>query len=443
MRARRAFRQLPVIFEQHLEIAHVPGRRVRLPRALDAAGDGVAALAAAMGADPAQAHLVDRGRFRLGSDQRRVTRTMRLAEGVPTGHQRHGLIVVHRHAAEGLAHVAARGHRIGVAVGAFGVDVDQTHLHGGQRVFQLALAGIAQIAQPAVFLAPIDVFLGLPDVGTTAAKAEGLEAHRLHRDVARQDEQVSPGNAVAVFLLDRPQQAARLVQVGVVRPAVGRRETLRPGAAAPATVSGAIGARAVPGHADEQTAVVTPVRRPPILAVGHQRGQVLFQGLQVQLLEFLGIVEGLAHRVDLGRMLAQDLQVQRIGPPLAIRAPLLGHVRVDRAMHDRAFANVISVHVSLRFLLMSCPSTGPGGYRRGQQRVPGQTLARHIPKPLPSYTGIVLTNQSDQFKLHFVIIIIISDYRLTPFTISFPMPCETGRKSGARPGNCALLPHTR
>ena len=352
MRARGAFHQLPVIFEQHLEIAHVPCRRVRLPRALDPGRDRVAALAAAMGADPAQTHLVHRGRFRLRADKRRVTRAMRLAEGVPTGHQRHGLIVIHRHPRKSLAHVLARGHRIGVAIRTFGVDVDQAHLHGGQRVFQLALAGVAHVTQPAVFLAPIDVLFRLPDVGTTAAKTKALEAHRLHRDVARQDVKVSPGDLVAVFLLDRPQQAARLVQVGIVRPAVGGRKTLRPGAAAPAPVSGAIGACAVPCHADEQTAVMAPIRRPPFLAVGHQRRQILLQRLEVQLLEFLGVVERLAHRIDLGGMLTQDLEVQRIRPPLAIRAALVRCVRVDRRMHDRAFADVISVHVSLRFLLV-------------------------------------------------------------------------------------------
>jgi hypothetical protein len=45
--------------------------------------------------------------------------------------------------------------------------------------------------------------------------------------VAGEDHQVGPGDLVAVFLLDRPQQAARLVEVAVVRPAVERRKALR------------------------------------------------------------------------------------------------------------------------------------------------------------------------------------------------------------------------
>jgi hypothetical protein len=39
----------------------------------------------------------------------------------------------------------AEAERVGLAVRTFGVDVDQAHLHGGQRVLQLALAGIAAV----------------------------------------------------------------------------------------------------------------------------------------------------------------------------------------------------------------------------------------------------------------------------------------------------------
>jgi hypothetical protein len=37
-----------------------------------------------------------------------------------------------------------------VAVRALRVDVDQAHLHGGQRVVELALAGVALVAEPLV-----------------------------------------------------------------------------------------------------------------------------------------------------------------------------------------------------------------------------------------------------------------------------------------------------
>ena len=98
---------------------------------------------------------------------------------------------------------------------------------------------------------PVDVLIRLPDVLATAAEAEGLEAHRFERDVAGEDQQVGPRDLTAVLLLDRPEQATRLVQVDVVRPAVERREALLAAPAAAAAVADAVGAGAVPRHADE------------------------------------------------------------------------------------------------------------------------------------------------------------------------------------------------
>ena len=100
-----------------------------------------------------------------------------------------------------------------------------------------------------------------------------------------------------VLLLDRPQQAPRLVEVAVVRPAVERGEALLPAVRAAAPVGGAIGARRVPGHADHERPVMPVIRRPPRLAVGHQRGEVALQRLVIERVEGLGIVEILAHRV--------------------------------------------------------------------------------------------------------------------------------------------------
>jgi hypothetical protein len=68
--------------------------------------------------------------------------------------------------------------------------------------------------------------LGLVDIGAAAAEAEGRAAHRLDRDIAGQDEQVRPAELGAVLLLDRPQEAPRLVEIAVVRPAVERGEAL-------------------------------------------------------------------------------------------------------------------------------------------------------------------------------------------------------------------------
>jgi hypothetical protein len=49
----------------------------------------------------------------------RAAIAVRLADGVTAGRQRHGFLVVHRHAREGDAHVVGRLERIGLAVDAF------------------------------------------------------------------------------------------------------------------------------------------------------------------------------------------------------------------------------------------------------------------------------------------------------------------------------------
>src|SRR3712207_8469562 len=51
--------------------------------------------------------------------------------------ERDGLLIVHRHATEGLADVPRGAQRVRFAVGAFGVDVDEAQLHGAERARQL------------------------------------------------------------------------------------------------------------------------------------------------------------------------------------------------------------------------------------------------------------------------------------------------------------------
>ena len=253
-----------------------------------------------------------------------------------------------------VADVVGRRDRVRVAVRALRVHVDQTHLHRGERVLQIAPVDVGTIllaamqilvghdhpgivaglslavahvtTQPCRLGAPVDVLVRLPGVLATAGEAEGLEAHRFQRDVAGEDHQVGPGNLAAVLLLDRPQQAAGFVEADVVRPAVERREALLASAAAAAAVAGAVGAGAVPGHADEQGAVVPEVRRPPVLRVGHQRGEILLHRRQVEALELLRVVEVLAHRIGLGGMLVQELESQLVRPPVAVRRAAAGDV---------------------------------------------------------------------------------------------------------------------
>jgi hypothetical protein len=281
-----------------------------------------------------------------------------LAERVAAGDQRDGLLVVHRHAGERLADVACRRQRVRVAVRSLGVDVDQTHLHRAEGLLELAVAGVALVAQPGVLRAPDDL-LGLPDVLTAEAEPEGLEAHVLHRDGAGVHQQVGPRDLLAVLLLDRPQQAASLVEVGVVGPAVERGEALGALARAAAAVVDPVGAGGVPAHPDEEAAVVAEVRRPPVLGGVEHLDDVAAQLGEVELLELLGVREVRAERVALGGVRVQRGQVEAVGPPVLVgvrtavgrrgrrvdrRVLALAAVRSGGVVHDRAAALGLAVH---------------------------------------------------------------------------------------------------
>jgi len=91
---------------------------------------------------------------------------------------------------------------------------------------------------------------------------------------------------------------------------------------------------------------VAEIRRPPVLAVGHQRSEVFLQSLEVELLEFFRIVERFAHRIGQGRVLPENCEIQPVRPPVAARS----HSEVRRPVHDRALARLFvspCVHVSL------------------------------------------------------------------------------------------------
>jgi hypothetical protein len=271
-----------------------------------------------------------------------------LAEGVAAGGEGDGLLVIHAHAGEGLANVAAGLERVGIAARAFRIDVDQTHLDGGQRVLKHHfLVGLdagrgAFRADPLLLGAPVDVLLGLPDVSAAAAEAEYGPAHGFNGHIAGHDHQIRPGQLGAVLLLDGPQQAPGLVQIGVVRPAVQGCEALRARARAAAAVAGAVGAGRMPGHADEEGAVVAVVRRPPGLAVGHQGVQVTFDRIIVQGLESLGVVEVVAHGIAVDPLLMQNLQRKLVGPPITVGASQQG-AHGPLLLH-RATAVLFTVH---------------------------------------------------------------------------------------------------
>ena len=258
----------------------------------------------------------------------------------------------------------AAASRIRLAVRPFRIHVDQAHLHGGERIGEVTVAAVALVGQPLALGAPVDVVVRLPDVRPSAGEPERLEAHRLQGDVAGENHQVGPGDFPAVLLLDRPEQAARLVEVHVVRPAVERREALHARTRTAATVADAVRTGAVPGHPDEQRAVMAEVRRPPVLRVRHQGMQVLDHGIQVEALELLGIVERLAHGIEQGRVLVELSQAQQVRPPVLGRHDPNRPALVRRAGHR---ALVIAIHVSsIPFLglLLFCLVPGHVGLPR-------------------------------------------------------------------------------
>ena len=349
--ASRALGQHPIMVHQVLKIVIVPLGWVGGPSAFNAAGNRIATHAGAEAVLPAKAHLFHRRRFRLRAHIARGASAMALAEGMATGDQRDGFFVIHRHARKGFANVTTRGERVRLAIRAFGIDVNQAHLHGSERVFQNAVARIALVIQPGFFSAPVDILFRFPDIHAPTAKAKRLQAHGFNGAIAGQDEHIGPGNLVAVFLLHRPQQAARLVQIAVIGPGVFRREAMRARGGATTAIGGAIGAGSMPGHTHKERPIMPVIRRPPGLRHRHQRKDVILQRLQFKLLERLSIAEALIHRVGFGGLLAQDAQIQLIGPPIII-GPGAEPRRGWLAMHHRAFAHaLVRVHVSLRYWL--------------------------------------------------------------------------------------------
>ena len=70
--------------------------------------------------------------------------------------------------------------------------------------------------------------------------------------------------------------------------------------------------------ADKETTVMTKVGRPPFLGVGHDGIDVLLEGLVVDRFKGLGIVEVSAKWIGDGSLLAENIELQRIGPPVTV-----------------------------------------------------------------------------------------------------------------------------
>ena len=213
-------------------------------------------------------------------------------------------------------------------------------MHSGQRVFEIAVTAVTLITQPLCLFTPVYVDLRFPLVGAATGETEGFEAHAFQRHIADKNKQIGPRNAVAVLLLDGPQQAAPLVQVAVIRPAVQRRKTLHARASTTTAITGTVRACRVPRQTNEERAIVTIVRWPPRLTVRHQRLQIILQRFQIERLERFCIVKVAAHWVRLLRLLAENFQIQIFWPPVVVATD------ASAGVHYRALAGTL-LHASI------------------------------------------------------------------------------------------------
>ena len=344
MSARWALGQHPVVAEEIVEVAVGPLSLRGGPGTLKTAGDGVAGVALSKFAQPAKTLSFDALPLRFRADILiRTGRAMGLPESVAAGDQSDRFLVVHRHAGEGFTDVPGGRERVGLRVRSLRVHVDQTHLHGRQRIGQFPVAAVTLVRQPFVFRSPVNVLLGFPHIGPTSGESKRLQAHVFERHVPGQHHEVGPGDFLAVLLLDRPKQATSLVQVGIVGPAIERRKALRAIRRPSPAIRDAISPGAVPGHANEQRAVVAIIGGPPLLRSRQESVEILLQRRHVEFLELLGIVETLSQRIALGRILVKNLQVQLVGPPVFVGQSAGGRMSLRYRVpgHHRAFAEVL------------------------------------------------------------------------------------------------------
>src|ERR1700761_8671745 len=107
----------------------------------------------------------------------RIGSTVGFAEGMAARNQRYGFFVIHRHTAKSFTDITCRSHRVRVAIRAFRIYIDQTHLHGSQRIFQLTVAFVAFVAQPFLLVAPVYILGSFPNILTSSGEAESFKTH--------------------------------------------------------------------------------------------------------------------------------------------------------------------------------------------------------------------------------------------------------------------------
>ena len=202
----RALGQLPFVSKEVFQVFVTPLDGGIRPGTLQPAGNGVGTFTCAKITLPAHALLLDRCSCRFRFQVLSIAgRTVGLPEGMPSGNQRNGLVVIHGHPSECLTDVMGGSHRIRVCVGSFGVHVNEPHMGSPHLLFELsAFAVPVLVSKPFSFRTPVNVLLGLIDILTPSCKSVHGQPHGLVGDIPGQDQQVCPGEFPAVFLLDGP-----------------------------------------------------------------------------------------------------------------------------------------------------------------------------------------------------------------------------------------------
>ena len=137
--ASRGLLELPLKLVQVLEVLVAPLGGCAGPSDLQAGCDCVGTLAGTVSVLPAEALVGKVGTVGVCASVLGGSSTVCLSEGVATNDQGSGLLVVHSHAAEGCADVVGSGNGVRDSVRTLGVDVDQTHVCGSERLLEVAL----------------------------------------------------------------------------------------------------------------------------------------------------------------------------------------------------------------------------------------------------------------------------------------------------------------
>lgn len=140
--------------------------------------------------------------------------------------------------------------------------------------------------------------------------------------------------------------------------------------AATTAIKDTIGTGAVPGHADEQTAVVTEIGRPPVLRIRHDGTKVLLDGLIVEAVECFGIVEVGTKWVRHVGVLAEDVELEPLGPPVAVPGAATSHVH-QFASRARCFTHVDGIWV------LRVDAGGKSDGLRGKIRRRGENMLKN------------------------------------------------------------------